>query len=79
MKNSKKETTNNKTKLIVLLVIIIIILVGLLGFLLGRDTIRRKESDYIYNVYNEEEIKNIDDITELSTEIDTLLSYQTNS
>ena len=75
MKNNKKEVANNKTKVIVLLVVIIIILVGLLGFLLGRDTIRRKESNYIYNVYNEEEIKNIDDITELSTEIDTLLSY----
>lgn len=72
----KELKKNNKTLKIVcsILLIIIILLVGIIGFTLGRNVPREAKSNYVNNSSSkEEEIKDIDDLTELSTEIDKLL------
>lgn len=77
MKKSPEKNSTNKTLIIVcvVLVIIIIALVGFIGYTLGRGTTKRVESNYTETTKDKEvEIKDIDALTELSTEIDQLLS-----
>ena len=72
----KELKKNNKTLMIIciILLIIIILLVGVIGFTLGRNVPREAKSNYVNKTSSKkEEIKDIDDLTELSTEIDQLL------
>lgn len=75
----KKEIKENKkhnslATLCIILVIIIMVLVGIIGYVIGRTDPRPAKSSYEVQTEEEHEIKDIDSLTELSTEIDTLLS-----
>ena len=72
----KKENKKNNSlaTLCVILVIIIMILVGIIGYVIGRTDPRPAKSSYEVQTEEEHEIKDIDSLTELSTEIDILLS-----
>lgn len=79
MKKAVKEKSNDKTLTVVCIILIFIIigLVGFIGYTLGQNTTRQVNSNYVNkNNTTEEEIKDIDDLTELSTEIDAILSNQ---
>lgn len=75
MKEKELKKNNKTLKIIcIILLIIIILLVGVIGFTLGRNVPREAKSNYVNKTSSkEEEIKDIDDLTELSTEIDQLL------
>lgn len=79
MKKEVKEKSKDSSLIIVCTILIIVIagLVGLIGFTLGQNTTKQVNSNYANkNNKTEEEIKDIDNLTELSTEIDSIISNQ---
>lgn len=81
MKEKELKKNNKTLKIIcIILLIIIILLVGVIGFTLGRNVPREAKSNYVNKTSaKEEEIKDIDNLTELSTETDLLLAISNSS